>query len=157
MIMGRKLDTPNGSGVFNVNQWTNKPVAITRFIMTDPRWLNIDPAFMEDSINWLTYLHCDEPILDETNTQLIVIPGADIAVAGDSFTRYRSSAIYKPRYFLYNYLGDVSIVPELEDGPYATIDVGGSIPDPSDPTDPSFISQKPLIKRYTANFPIRRR
>src|SRR6185503_2282780 len=97
-------------------------------------WLNIDEAFMQDSINWLTYLHCDEPILDDTNTQIIVISGADINVAGDEFTRYRSAGLIRSRTYLYNHLGDTSIVPEVEDGPYVGIDTGDPVPDPSDPT-----------------------
>jgi hypothetical protein len=42
----------------------------------------------------------------------------------------------------------------IDDGPYIPLNPGDPLPDPSDPTDPTFIAQKPLRKRYTANFPL---
>lgn len=154
LIKGRIVDLPNSSGVYNQSGWTDNPVHLARFLLTHPKWVNIDPAFMEDAVNYQTALYCDFPLVDDTNTQIIPVVGADITQAGDSFTRYRQTGLYSSRYFLYNDLGDTSVIPEFEDGPYFGIDLGDPPPDPSDPTDPTYISQKPLIKRYTFNSPI---
>lgn len=154
LVRGKRVPLPNSSGVYGTAAWTDNPVHITRFALTDPKWLNINSAFMEDTVNYRTSLHCDEPIVDNTGSQIIVVPGPDIAVAGDALTRFRPTGVIVPRLVLFDHLGDLSIIPQFEDGPYVGVDPGDPIPDPFDPSDPTFSTQKPLIKRYTANFPL---
>jgi hypothetical protein len=154
IVKGKKVPLPNASGVYGAAAWTNNPVAILRFILTDSKWLNIDPAFIDDEVNFETYKHCDEPIIDLSNTQVISVPSGDFSVAGEAFQRYLQSGRYTSRHFLYYNLGDTSIVPELVDGPYVEREPGDPFPDPSDPTDPTYFEQKPLVKRYTFNCPI---
>jgi hypothetical protein len=146
LIRGRKIPLPNSSGVYGSSDWTDNPVHIARFILTDSRFCNINSAFMEDSVNYLTSLHCDEPLIDDTNDQRILIPSVESPQAGETFFRYQSTGILKPTYYLYNYLGDVDVIPETEDGPY----------EPYDPNDfpTTFTTQLLLRKRYTCNFPI---
>ena len=151
IVRGRKMPVRNSSGVYGGEEWSNNPVDILRFIMTDSKFVNVDEAFMDDAVLHLTAQHCDAPILDDSGSQIIVIPSIEEPIAGDAFSRYRATGIYTPRYFLYNNLGDGSLIPEFVDGPYIGIDQGGSLPDPSVSTDPTFLSQKPLIKRYTFN------
>lgn len=152
LIKGRLVPLPNSSGVYGTAGWTDNPVHMTRFALTDSRWLNINSAFMEDPVNYRTSLHCDEPIIDNTGSQIIVIPSADVSVAGDTVTRYLPTGIIRPRLILYDHLGDVAIIPHFQDGPYTPVDTGDPAPDPFDPSDSTFSTQKPLIKRYTANF-----
>lgn len=154
IVKGKKIPVPDSGGDFDTDDWSDNPVAILRYVLTDPRWMNIDPAFIDDEVAFETFLHCNEPIIDMGNTQIIVVQAGDLAAAGVSFFRYRQSGLYRSRYFLFNDLGDTSIEPELEDGPYIGIDREDPLPDPSDPTDPTYLEQKPLIKRYTLNIPI---
>lgn len=154
LVKGRVIPLPDSSGVYNQTGWTDNPVHITRFALTDPRWFNINEAFMEDTVNYRTALHCDEPIIDNTGSQIIVVPGPDIAQAGSSLIRVRSTGLIRPRLILYNEFGDASVIPEFEDGPYVGVDTGSVPLDPSDPTDPTYLSQLPLLKRYTASFPL---
>lgn len=154
LVRGKRVPLPNASGVYGAAAWTDNPVHITRFALTDPKWLNINPAFMEDAVNYRTSLHCDEPIVDNSGSQVIVIPGPDIVLAGDVLTRFLPTGFIRPRLILFDDFGDFSIIPQLEDGPYIGIDIGDPAPDPSDPSDPTYSAQKPLIKRYTANFPL---
>lgn len=154
LIRGRKVLTPDSDGDYTILQWSNNPVHIARFILTDPQFVNINSGFMEDSVNYLTGLHCDEPLIDESDTQVIVIPSADLPQAGVSFERVLSSNVISPRYFLFNEFGDVSVIPEFVGGPYVGINTGDPVPDPSDPSDPTFLEQNPLLKRYTFNGPI---
>lgn len=154
LVRGKRIPLPDGSGVYGAAAWTDNPVHMTRFALTNPEWLNINPAFMEDPVNYRTSLHCDEPIIDNSGSQVIVIPGPDIVLAGDVLTRFLPTGFIRPRLILFDDFGDFSIIPQLEDGPYIGIDIGDPAPDPSDPSDPTYSAQKPLIKRYTANFPL---
>lgn len=173
LIKGRVVPLPNSSGVYSLTGSTDNPVHISRFILTNPSFVNINSAFMEDAVNYQTGLHCDQPLMDEA--QLIVVPLADVTQGGESFSRFRSTGLYRPRFFLYNYLGDTSIVPEIVDGPYVPYDpldpptdpplrcpigqhhdpdTGTCVADlPGTPT-PSNATQPLLRKRYTVNVPI---
>lgn len=153
IIRGRIISIPDTDGEYTLGAWTDNPVHIARFILTSARWVNINPAFMEDAVNFETAKVCDYPIIDNTNTQVIPIVGPDIAQAGEEFRRFLPTGNLTPQYIRYNEFGDPD-APEIIDGPYIPLDPGDPLPDPSDPTDPTFISQKPLRKRYTANFPI---
>jgi hypothetical protein len=147
LIRGRLVDLPDSSGVFNQTGWSNNNAHIARFIMTNSRFMNINAAFMEDSVNYLTGLHCDEPLIDDTNSEIITIPSPDLPQAGETFYRYQSSGIYSSRYFRYNHLGEILIEPpEVVDGPYTSFN----------PTDipTTFTVQNLLRKRYTCNVPI---
>lgn len=146
IIRGRAVPVPNSSGVFSSTAWSDNPVNITRFIMTTAKWVGIDPGFMEDSVNYLTSLHCDEPLIDETNDQMILIPNPQLVDAGETFRRFNATGIYTARWWRHNYLGDTSIIPEFEDGDYTGVDL--------DNIPTSYATQKLLRKRYTASFPI---
>lgn len=172
LIRGRDIDLSDSDGVYNLTGWSDNPVHQTRYILTNSRFVNINPAFMEDAINYVTSLHCDGPVIDDSDDQIIVVPSPDFSSAGVSFQRYRSTGLVTPRYFLYNHLGDVSEIPEVIDGPYVSyeiddipIDPGGCPdgfhPDPvtgvcvADAPITSLTFNQPLLrKRYTTNFPI---
>jgi hypothetical protein len=170
LILGRIVALPDGSGDYVLEGWTDNPVHIARFILTHPQFVNIDPGFMEDEVNYLTALHCDEPILEESDSQLIAISSPDILRAGTDFTRYRPTGLITPRSILFD-LGDDSIIPELEDGPYLPVPPDGGPDDVlcpigfhHDPDTGTCVADVPgtvinatqglLRKRYTASFPI---
>lgn len=146
IVRGIRIPIPNSDGEYDSVAWSDNPVNIARFILTDPRLANINEGFMEDAVNYKTALHCDEPLIDTTTSQVIPIPNVDLPQAGVGFTRMRSTGILNPRGVLYYALGDTSIVPELVDGPY----------EPFDPLNPpvAFTLQDLLRKRYTTNFPV---
>lgn len=152
LVFGRIVPLPNGAGAYVLTGWTDNPVHIARFILTDPSFVNINPGFMEDSINYLTAQHCDTPLIDETNDQLIVIHEDDIDGAGTDFNRYRSTGLISARTQRYEMLGDTSVNPNAVDGPYTEWDPLSPIP--PELANGTFIRQKLLRKRYTANFPI---
>lgn len=146
IIQGRLIDLPDGSGVFNREDWSDNPIHLSRFILTDERFVNIDPAFIEDSVNYLTSLHCDEPLIDDTNSELILIPSIEAGQAGSAFKRFQSSGLYNTGSAKY-FMGDLGgSIPQPVDGPYEPYDPGDF------PT--SFATRRLLRKRYTCNFPI---
>lgn len=149
LVQGRKVDLPDASGVYNRTEWSDNPVHIARFILTNDRFANINPAFMDDAINVLTAQHCDEPLIDLSNSQTILIPAIETAQAGTSFKRFQSAAIISPENVKY-ISGDLSQEPAPipTDGPYTPL------PGSPTPIPTSFDIVPVLIKRYTANFSI---
>lgn len=147
LVQGRVIDLPDSSGVYNREGWSDNGVHQSRFIFTNERFININPAFMEDAVNYRTGLHCDEPILDDTGSQTIVIPSAEIAQAGTSFKRFRATGIFTPTTVL-GFSGDES-GPTLE-----PINGGGPYEPLPDPIPASFTPEQILRKRYTTNFTI---
>lgn len=97
IVKGREIPVRDASGVYGGEEWSNNPVDLWRFLRTDPKFGNMDPAFMYDPVNHLTAQHCDSPLVDDSGSQVIVIPSADSSVAGSLFTRYRSSGLITPR------------------------------------------------------------
>lgn len=154
IIRGRVVPLPDSSAAYVLEGWTDNPVHIARFILTSAKWVNINSAFMQDDVNYVTAKVCDYPVIDNSNTQVIPVVGPDINQAGTAFTRLLPTGNINPRFIRFYDLGDGSVIPEFEDGPYTPLSPTDPLPDPSDPTDATYISQKPLRKRYTANFPI---
>lgn len=154
LVFGRIIPTPNSSGAYIVLDWSDNPVNQTRFVLTDPSFVNINSGFMEDAVNYRTALHCDTPLIDETNDELIAIHEDEIDAAGTDFNRYRSTGLISARSMRYNHLGDTSIIPSNVDGPYEPYDPLDPVPPYIPGATPTFIKQKLLRKRYTSNFPI---
>lgn len=145
IVRGVRVPLPNSSGVYGAEEWTDNPVHLARFILTDPRLVRIDPGFMEDTVNHQTALHCDEPIFDDSNGDVTLIAQADQPQGGTGIRRSRSTGILDARHYLFNDLGDTSIVPEFEDPQYTAFDPGDI------PT--TFAIQRFLRKRYTCSVP----
>lgn len=149
LVRGVQVSVPDSIGVFNSSAWSNNPVAIARFILTDPRLVRIDEGFMEDTVNWLTHQHCDEALIDDSNGEVSLIPAADLPQAGESILRFPSTGLIDTRSILYYKLGDNSIIPEEVDNDYTSVDLLDI------PT--VFPIVRLLRKRYTFNAPITER
>lgn len=149
LIRGVRIPVPNSSGVYASSAWSDNPVNIARFILTDPRLVGINPGFMEDSVNYLTSLHCDEPLIDDSNGEVSLINSTDQPQGGTNIRRFRSTGIVDARYFLYYFLGSTLIVPELVDNTYTSFDIT-NIPS-------TFGINRLLRRRYVLNTPITER
>lgn len=150
LVTGREIDLPDESGVYNRSAWSDNPVHISRFILTNSRFANINPAFMDDDVNYRTGLHCDEPLLDTSNSQTILVPAVEMSQAGTSFKRFQSAAIITPANVKY-ISGDLSepAAPDTNGGgPYTPL------PSPPAPIPDTFDTVPVLMKRYTANFSV---
>lgn len=150
LVQGRRIDLPDGSGAFNRVDWSDNPAYIARFLLTNDRFANINPAFMDDAVIYRTGLHCDEPLIDTSNTQTILIPAVETSQAGVSFKRFQSAAIISPENVKY-ISGDLLLPAAPDDppdGPYTPL------PAPPTPIPDTFSTVPVLMKRYTANFSI---
>lgn len=149
LIRGLRIPVPNSSGVYASSAWSDNPVNVARFILTDTRLVGINSGFMEDSVNYLTSLHCDEPLIDDSNGEVSLITSTDQPQGGTNIRRFRSTGVITPRWILYNYLGDVSIIPEEVDNTYTAFSPT-SIPS-------TFAINRLLRRRYVVNFPLTER
>jgi hypothetical protein len=71
IIIGRKLLTPNGSGVWNTTAWTCNAVDIARYIITSADYFKLDPGWVADADAYVTWLYNDENILSRNNSDLV--------------------------------------------------------------------------------------
>jgi hypothetical protein len=151
IVRGRVIPVPDASGDYTLEDWTDNPVHILRFLLTDPAFVNINPAFMEDAAFVREADYCDFPLIDDSQDQVIRVLTDNLSELGESIHRFRSTGLYTPEYFSYYDLGTSVTPPEL-------VDV-------TDPGDDGFIDvdydnpfttiyQNILRKRYTFNAPI---
>ncbi len=147
LVRGVQVPLPDSSGDYTDQGWSDNPVHIARFILTDPRLVNIDSAFMEDAVNYLTGIHCDEPLIDDSNSEVSLIPAADIPQTGLTIRRYPSTGVITPRLVRYYKLGlDPDIIPEEQENTYTSY--------ANDDIPAVFEINRVLRKRYTFNAPI---
>ena len=105
VLMGSLIDLPDDNGDFTISEWNDNPAYQTRFVLTHPRIFNLDPVFINDPQCIKTACYCDDPVLDETNGELIVLPNTEEAAYGVSFRRYRTTGLFTPEYFKHYFLG----------------------------------------------------
>ena len=122
---------------------------MTRFLLTNERFFNLNEAFIEDSAGYATGLYNDEPLVDDSNAEEILILNPDVDPAGTSFRRFRSTGLINTNRARY-LLGLDLELPE-------TIDVqdfvGFDIDDP-----PALITDvRRLRKRFTTNALLQKR
>lgn len=149
LLRGLRIPVPNAAGVYASSAWSDNPANVARFILTDSRLVGINSGFMEDAVNYQTALHCDEPLIDDSNGEISLVTTTDQPQGGTNIRRFRSTGVFTPRYILYNYLGDASIIPEEVDNDYTGFDVTDI------PT--AFSISRLLRRRYVVNVPITER
>jgi hypothetical protein len=112
VIMGTVMPTPNSSGVFGGLNWTDNGAYQTRFILTNERYFRLNEAFIEDSACWETGRFNDEPRIDDTNAEQILIPSPEQLAAGIRFQRFNSTGLINPRRVHFYDFGD-GVRPEI--------------------------------------------
>lgn len=154
MALGMLMDLPDDGGEFNNFDWSDNPAFQTRWALTKNRMFNLDPAFINDPVCLETACYCDEPVLDVTNGEIIVLPESLRSLYGNAFdlngfNRYHSTGLFTPEYFKHYFLGIAQDpLPELQ----IPTEASGLVIfyDPTAP--PPTIDPKPLVrKRFTSN------
>lgn len=113
VFLGMLIDLPDENGDFDVLEWNDNPAYQTRWALTHPRIFNLDPVFINDPQCIKTACYCDDPVLDLTNGELIVLPNSEAAGYGTLFRRYHSTGLFTPEYFKHYFL-DIAQDPEPE-------------------------------------------
>lgn len=128
------------SGIFF--NWTDNPVELARFVLTDPALLNFGNSFIDQDRTIVTSYYCLGGIKDDSNAERLVLPNDQNGVAGVDYHRYHSTGLLVPESY------DVSsaLFPLAQAAKEVTYEY-------YDPTTPpaSFALQTFYRTRFTAN------
>jgi hypothetical protein len=134
VILGMIIPVPDSSGEFTLAEWSDNPSFQVRWALTHPHIFNLDPAFINDPQCIKTACYCDDPVLDNTNGELILLPSTQEASYGTAFRRYHSTGLFTPEYFLHYFLGvgqdplPELILPTEESGIVSFFDASSTVP-----------------------------
>lgn len=134
VTLGMLIDLPDDDGEFTRLDWSDNPAYQTRWLLTKSRLFNLDPAFINNLQCLITACYCDEPVLDTTNGELIVLPNSESANYGVLYRRYHSTSLFTPQYFKHYFLGIAQdplpelTLPTVADGLVVFYDPTGGVP-----------------------------
>lgn len=106
VILGMIVPVPDEAQDFSLDDWTDNPAFLTRWLLTHNRTFNLNPAFINDPQCIKTACYCDDPVLDETNGERILLQESETANYGVLYRRYHSTALFTPEYFKHYFLGE---------------------------------------------------
>lgn len=111
-IMLGEADLPDVDNNFVNRGFTDNPAYLTRFVLTDPDIIGLDPRLIDDDECVLTAAICDEILIDDTNAEILALMTPDAtALTSGLFTRFNSSGIVDTKYQRYQ-LGDIPDYPQ---------------------------------------------
>lgn len=146
VIMGAIIPVPDDTQEFTLIDWTDNPAFQTRWLLTHPRVFNLNEAFINDPQCIKTACYCDDPVLDETNGERILLQESETANYGVLYRRYHSTALFTPEYFKHYFLGEgQEPLPELTLPPAEFYDPADGPP----VLDP--VIQKLVRRRFSSN------
>jgi hypothetical protein len=113
MIGGIKMDHPGGTsfgqGTINDGEviggiaysginfyWTDNPVELTRYVLTDPALLNFGTQRIDGFRTAVTSIYSLGGIKDVTNAERLILPNTETARAGVDYHRYNSTGLLIP-------------------------------------------------------------
>lgn len=100
VILGLLMPLPDASGVFNQKDWTDNPAYISRWLMNSPDYFNLAPEWFDDAEIIKTAGYCDHILVDQTNSETVAYPAAQIGAAGVAYRNYSSTSVLSPHWFL---------------------------------------------------------
>lgn len=106
VMMGMIIPVPDESQDFTLTDWTDNPAFQVRWVLTHSRTFNLNAAFINDLQCIKTACYCDDPVLDQTDGERILLQAGDEASYGILFRRYHSTALFTPEYFKHYFLDD---------------------------------------------------
>jgi hypothetical protein len=98
VIRGLEIPVPDINGEFTLEEWSNNPAYISRFLLTDTRFGRVPASRIDDEECYITGLDCDEIVEDRTNEEAIVLPSNEANNYDIGYRRFRSSGrwtVYK--------------------------------------------------------------
>lgn len=85
-------DTPGVYQYINLN-WSDNPVDLAVFVLTDPALLNIGTGFLDASRTAKTSVYTMGAVQDDTNAERLVLPNTESGAAGVDYHRYHSTGM----------------------------------------------------------------
>lgn len=106
VAMGMIIPVPDEAQEFSLTDWTDNPAFQARWLLTHSRTFNLNAAFINDPQCIKTACYCDDPVLDQTDGERILLQSGESANYGVLYRRYHSTALFTPEYFKHYFLGD---------------------------------------------------
>lgn len=124
-----------------------------RFVATDPYLLKMPSAFIDDEHNFIERQFCDEILVDEVNTDTVILPPAESGKAGTDYQHFQSTGVVSADW--YRWLNGENVNPHEQEAEYVfevppPIENGGGTGD-IDPTNPDGTILTKYRRRYTSN------
>lgn len=135
--------TTDTAGVYSLiaSAWTDNPVDLIVFLLTDAGALNIPWNFFDQQRTAKTSIYTTGAIKDDTNAERLVLPDTETGKAGVDYRRYNSTGVIAPT------VHGPNIGPNFA-GPAREVDYEYYDPD-SPPTSVPVVTK--YRKRYTCN------
>ena len=96
-VLWVKIPVWNGSS-FSGAEWSDNPVDQLRFILTEPRSLNYNEAWIDDVAAGEAAEYCTEPLKDQSGSEDVLI-NSSAGTPGTDFKIYRSTGLLDTWYF----------------------------------------------------------
>lgn len=133
------------------SEWSDNPVNLAYFTITESAFLGVPPAFMAQKESCRTAIYCDGAIKDVTNAERCLLPNTETSRAGVDYKRYMSTGVIGPRNFFG--VGLEFLTPNQRPGGVADREAEYEFFDPDSP--PESLDLKVVYrKRYTAGITI---
>lgn len=136
--------------------FSDNPVDHARFIVTDNYLLNLPDGFIDDEFNVAARAYCEEILVDEVNTDTLVLPVVETGKAGTDYQHFKSTGVVTANHYKRLIAGDDDDEPWINEADYIFADRipienggGGGEEDPTNP-DPIGAVTK-YRRRYTSN------
>ena len=130
------------------SEWTDNPVNLAFFVITEPSLLNVPPLLMAQKDSAKTAYICDGAIKDTSNSERCLLPNTETSRAGVDYKRYLSTGVVGPLSWFG--LGLAFLTPNQSPGGRWDREATYEFFDPASP--PTSLSPQTFYrKRYTAN------
>lgn len=147
----------------SVKDWTDNPVDHVRYLLTSDRALQLNPALIDDQAAIETAQHCDDPLLDDSGGEdLVVVQNDDVLNNTFNLGRFRSTGLIDPFFWRRRILNSGAYGAEqfarINYVPSSTIvDLGdGVFQEELVPPPSNLVPTQYFRKRYTANWHLRK-
>ncbi len=145
------MPTPDGAGNFTIVDLSDNPAAILRWFLSSPRYFNLSNEWHDDAENLISFNYNNQYLVDQQNTDALILPQSQIPYIGTQYNRFTSTALVTPKY-VKSLLGtesienalSISAEPVFYDDPPLNSD------DPTGSGTPA-LSPTKIRRRYTLN------
>lgn len=99
IIFGNRMPTCLTLDDWSEVLFSDNPVDHARFIVTDPYLLNIPAAFIDDEFNLAARNYCDDVLVDEVLTDVLVLPPEESGKAGVDYNHWKSTGVITAKHY----------------------------------------------------------
>ena len=94
VIRGLEIPVPDPLGDYTQVEYSNNPIHIVRYLLTDYRYGRVPAYRMADAQHVIEANYCDKLVEDRTQAESILLPTNEYNSYGVGFRRYRSASRY---------------------------------------------------------------